>query len=1284
MNALRTLLKLLVASLVMVLTLTAALWLWSGSDSSLATLLARVPRFLPAGQTLEAREVQGALRTGGHIGWLRWQRGSLSVEARDIGVAWTLGPLFGKQLRLSELSVASLSIENQRGSDSVGQRAPPTDLRLPITVDVPFKFGNISWTGATPQATSVSGHYRFDGQNHTLDNGQAMISAGDYRISGQLQATAPMTLAIQVDGTVRTPLPSSQQQWQVAATARLTGELAGPDAALALQASLTPTPATSLANQPGRQAVMQAEVSARIAPWQAQPLSQAQGRWQNLSLAALWPRAPQTQLSGEASVTPRGTAWQGQIRLANARPGPWNQQNLPLDRLQAVVRYDHGQWALQSVLATGAGGSLTGSGQIEAGQWQGQVSVLGLNPGAVDTRLAQAAMSGKLQAKQTTGGITFEAQLAAATDQGKAGKSSQTPASLHTLRLQNLQAKGVWASPQLRLSALSIDAQDAHLEGSLVYQLNSQAAQGKLAVSLPGLQGDLDGHLASQDGQGTLSLKVTDASLASQWLQRWPSMAGALQGLQFKGAAQLQGSWSGGWQQQGRNLQVSTSLRAPQLAWRSSPANRTSLPAEGQLLGLEADLSGALPALTFSTKGRADIGARQLDWQAQASAGQLEVGHWQGSLGQFKLTAHDSGQPGSWTLQTDASQAVVLDWKADQLDHTLTMSAGNARLEGPQPGTAKLSWQTLRWSQALAQNTTPVEAKAQWQSRGQISNLPLAWLDTLSGKTMAELGLSSDLILAGHWDARQTDTVHINAMLERSSGDLRLHTDENRPDNLPADMREARLELNLDAGFLSSSLRWDSARAGKALVAFSTQLQPQGEGWNLDKKTPIGGSLQIQLPPVDAWSVLAPPGWRLRGTMDANIALTGTLEQPQWDGQLQARDLAVRSVADGIDFSQGKLNARLHGQQVDIQEFSLQGATTPAGGGGLLTLSGSVLWLPGDSGANFLTRLSMALDAQAKALRLSSRSDRRVLMSGQIAARLKDARLSLRGNLSADQALITLPDDSAPQLGDDVVVRRPVLKSATATAPPRKAGVTNTSGPRLTSDLLIELDLGPDFQVRGRGLETRLAGKLALQALDREVPRLTGSVSTVRGTYRAYGQRLDIEQGIVRFAGAVDNPALNILAIRPNLNQRVGVQVIGTALSPIVRLYAEPDLPDAEKLAWLVLGRSASGSGGEAALLQQAALALLGGTGQGPSTSLTQALGLDELSFGNSRNDTTSGAMVTIGKRLSNDFYVAYESSLAGSMGVFTIFYDLSRRLTLRARTGEQSAVDVIWTLRYD
>ncbi|OIQ63127.1 hypothetical protein GALL_553340 [mine drainage metagenome] len=148
----------------------------------------------------------------------------------------------------------------------------------------------------------------------------------------------------------------------------------------------------------------------------------------------------------------------------------------------------------------------------------------------------------------------------------------------------------------------------------------------------------------------------------------------------------------------------------------------------------------------------------------------------------------------------------------------------------------------------------------------------------------------------------------------------------------------------------------------------------------------------------------------------------------------------------------------------------------------------------------------------------------------------------------------------------------------------------------------------------------------------------------------------------------------------------------------MVRLYADPDLPDAEKLAWLVLGRSASSGGAEAALLQQAAMTLLAGNGKSVSDRLSQALGLDELSFRgsgsgasssnssviNTAAGTASAASVTLGKRLSKDFYVAYESSLNGTMGVFYIFYDLTKRLSLRAQTGEQSAVDLIFTLRYD
>ena len=115
----------------------------------------------------------------------------------------------------------------------------------------------------------------------------------------------------------------------------------------------------------------------------------------------------------------------------------------------------------------------------------------------------------------------------------------------------------------------------------------------------------------------------------------------------------------------------------------------------------------------------------------------------------------------------------------------------------------------------------------------------------------------------------------------------------------------------------------------------------------------------------------------------------------------------------------------------------------------------------------------------------------------------------------------------------------------------------------------------------------------------------------------------------------------------------------------------------------------------EGALLtaQVCALALIGSKG-GATGGIADAFGLDEISLrGGSNGDAVpttgsstgaTGATVTLGKRLSRDFYVAYERSLAGTVGTLSIFYDLSRRFTLRGQTGEQSAIDLIFTLRYD
>jgi len=1288
MKVLRWFALTLVGLVLLLAALGGVLWIYSGSDTSLASAVRALTPLLPAGQQLELQDVRGSIRQGGHIGTLRWQQDGLQVQAQDVTLRWQLGALLQREIRLSELSVEQLRIDDQRPPVASAPPEPPGQLGLPIKVDARVRVGLLELTGSTAQRVEqIAFHYTFDSYLHRLDGGQGRFSSNDYSYSGSLQASGPLTLALQANALVNTPVPGSKKTLSVAAHASLNGNLAGRDAKLALSAELIPqdnATATSRAKPREPAKGMRARLSAQLQPWQSQPIVAAHARWQALNLASLWSTAPHTQLSGDATVTPAGAAWQASVQLNNALSGPWDKQRLPIESLQAKLDFTDGRWLLHQLQARAAGGSVSASAQLSiSAAWTLRGLLQNIDPAAIDTRLGGDPLSGELSAQQTpakgatTGTlaksvagapISFTLDLQAKPRDARApARDNPALQALQALRLQRVTTQGQWSKPTLSLSALQIDAQDVRLQGALSVNSVSLATQGQIDLTVPGLQAAVQGKLSRSDGQGTLSVKLNDATQASQWLARWPQIARTLGQQRWAGQADLSAQWRGGWQNQARDLRLQAQLRSPRLHWADGSAD--SKDSDVALRDLQLDLSGSMTRFSVGSRGQLATRGHQLDWQTRLAGARLGTGAWQARMEQLNAAVGKQESKDVWRLGLDsvADKPTLITWQpgASRLD----LSPGKIELQGPVAGSTSLRWQAMQWSPTA------------WQSQGQVDALPVAWLEAITSKSLSDMGLHTDMLLSGQWQASKTDTLQASISFERSQGDFFLQNGDSAQASIAAGMQEARLQANLNEGQLSASLRWSSARAGKALLAFSTHVQGATGDWSWSDDVPVAGSVQLELPPMDAWSALAPPGWRLRGTVNTHIDLAGTLRQPQWSGILQARDLALRSVVDGIDFQQGQLDATLHDQQLDLQAFTLRGANSgkDKADGGQLRITGSVFWQDQSDAPSMSQHIRMALQAELQSLRLSTRPDRRLVASGKLSINFKDGALDLRGALTADHALFTLPDDSAPSLGDDVRVRQ--KNQAT---PVQAAAQAKPAATRLAVNVAVDLDPGPDFLVRGRGMDTRLEGKLKLTVNKSQPPRLTGAVRSVNGSYRAYGQKLDIERAVIRFTGPIDNPALDILAIRPKLTQRVGVQVSGTALAPIVSLYAEPDLPDAEKLAWLVLGRSASAGGAEAAVMQQAAMALFGGNGKGMSESMSSALGLDELSFSGGASGSAGAASITLGKRLSSDFYVAYEHSINSAVGVFSIFYDLSKRLTLRAQTGEQSAVDLVYTLRYD
>jgi translocation and assembly module TamB len=1228
-----------VVGTVLLLGLTVGgLWWWSGSEGSLATTLRWVSQstVLPAPNSLSAEDVTGSIRQGGRVGRLIWQDKSLRVTASQIEARWQVLALLSGRLQIDRLHLASLQIDPIDTAETPPATSPPL-LGLPLAVTLAdLAVGRIGLGGQPAvEATELRAHYRYANAQHALTLDHVQVASGSYQGRVSLAADGAMSLDASLSGVLQAALPNGAQPLPLTLNATAQGALTDFNLKVALELDGSPL-------RSGLQP--QANVSARISPWATQPLPEADATFRDLDLAMLWPQAPQTQLTGTAQVVPQGAAgWALTTTLKNRRAGPWNQQRLPIDQLQASGEWRDSQALLRSLDARLGTGRLQASGEwtdnttskAASNDWQVHVQLQQINPAALHSKLTAQLMNGTAALKST--GSTFE------------------------------------------LAALQVRTRDAEIKASGQFQPKALGGKGQLSLSAPGIQVDTQGELQPTTGAGQLTLQSSDMQQALRWLRGLPGLAAPLETAALQGRGQLSVDWQGGW----RDPQLKASLTVPTMEWQPASGAATTSN-QLRLRDIQVNLNGRLSQAQLTAKGRADIGTRRILLELGAEGGSnakplsltSSLSSWQSIVKQLKLSVEDPALgAGVWRLESQ--RAFNLRGATDLIE----LGAGQASLTAP---TAKLG----------ERNTTPRQALLAWQATrwqagevvtaGSLKGLPLAWAELLLGPQITNAGLVGNLIFDGEWDAVIGPTLKLNAQLARTSGDLTLQaeTADGVQARVAAGIREARLSVNSDGGALTAKLLWDSARAGTAEGQLRTQLKhtlssdstaqdgPSIAGWSWPADAALSGQLTAQLPRLGAWSVLAPPGWRLRGSLGTNMAISGNRSAPQFVGELQADDMALRSVVDGFEFGNGRLRAHVDGTRLLISEFTLHGAGA-TDTGGMLSAKGEAGWVEGAP--------QITLTAQLDRLRASIRSDRQVTLSGQLQASLTGAAASINGALKVDQARIVLPDESRPQLGDDVRVRSTQTSLPTTKPAPSNKRVTKIN---------VQIDLGDDFRIEGKGINTRMRGSLNLLGDSVSAPRLLGAITTRGGEYSAYGQRLDIETGVLRFTGPIDNPTLNILAIRPNLSQRVGVEITGTALLPTVRLYAQPDLPDAEKLSWLVLGRSSAAGGAEAALLQQAAIALLGSKSGAMSGGLASSLGLDELSFRapSSSGDTSAAAAgaITLGKRFSRNFYAAYERSLSGTVGTLFMFYELSRRFTVRAQAGEQTAIDLIFTVPYE
>lgn len=988
------------------------------------------------------------------------------------------------------------------------------------------------------------------------------------------------------------------------------------------------------------------------------------GRWTGTKPAAGAVPAVQLRLAGEAS------ARRVLITQAEARSGPPGPDGRPaIARLSGRADAEAGGWRIASQAALtdfdprpwwrGAAGSawrrgphrLQGEAEARllwrpaAGAGTALERLIDSLQGDARLRLGDSLLAGvplsgeatlrrdgptamaRLQAGITAGGnrLDLQADTAAATGRGgNAPAADRWSATLQAPDLATLAPLRPLLAELLPASAEAID--------------NAWPTAGRLQASL-----QAQGRWPALQSEGTLQAAqiATPAMQLQQATLRWRQGARSDAPLQVD--LDARGLSSGAQRVDALTLAVSGTLAAHQIR-------------------LHADSPLRPPAWTTQFLGPAGTGS-QLDAEARgqwlpAAAGARSGSGPNGPSYQLQALTLNGGAraagQGSTPWLAAQGLAATLQLDATLAPQSLQLAPGRLQL----PGTA-LRWREAGWSAAgdgllvLAGTLDSIDAAA------------------VMRRLQPDMGWTGDLALGGQVDLRRTGrSLDLDVQLVRSSGDLAVSDDLGQRQALG--LSELRLVLGAHGG------RWQFAhglvgqRIG-SLVGAVALRNPAGGNGLPQPGAVLQGLAEARVADLGVWGTWVPPGWRLSGAMDAVVQFGGTLGAPRITGSMRGSGLGVRNLLEGVTLSDGELALDFSGDEARIGKLHF------GGGDGRLDITG---------GASLGAQPRLALQLAAERFRVLGRLDRRIVTSGKGSVVLAQRLLQVDGDFRIDEGLVDIGRGDAPALDADVTVRRgsaAAAASAPADTPAvavRPGAAADPAPEPVRIQMQVKVDLGNRLQLRGQGVETRLRGSVVLGSSGN---RLTanGTVTTEEGRYAAYGQKLEITRGRFIFSGEPGNPRLDVLAIRPNLDVLVGVLVDGSAHNPRIRLYSEPDLADYDKLSWLVLGRGPDGLGtADTALLQRAAFALLSGQGPGPTDQFLQAIGLTDFGLRQTEGDTRD-TIISLGRQLSRRWYVGYERGVHATTGTWQLIYRVAQRFTLRAQSGSDNAIDLIWTWRW-
>lgn len=475
--------------------------------------------------------------------------------------------------------------------------------------------------------------------------------------------------------------------------------------------------------------------------------------------------------------------------------------------------------------------------------------------------------------------------------------------------------------------------------------------------------------------------------------------------------------------------------------------------------------------------------------------------------------------------------------------------------------------------------------------------------------------------------------------------------------------------IGADIGSIDLSWQWSQRLQGKLAL----RLKENGSiesifdlplaatlPLGLDPASAMTAEFQARLQELGLLSIIFPGRIQeSRGQLKLDLRLAGTVQRPTLQGDFHLFDGGAFIPAVGVQLQKIELQGSFADQRVQLAKLQLQSGAGQINGSGQLELRG---WQPS----------SYRLQVKGENFQLINLPDLQVRANPDLQVAGTMEKVKVRGQVVFPEVRISGKQKTS------LASASPDLQVVDREVPLRRQ-------PRLQHDIDLQLTLGDRVLLNTAGIDAKLGGKLRLQSAAHQELAASGEIHVVKGKYSSYGVSLDISRGGLYFTGGpLDQPNLDILALRKVGEVQAGVTVTGTPRAPIVQLYSEPAMADTDILAYIVLGHPLGADRGQSGLLLAAAGALLS---QGESVSLQDKLknrlGLDVLDVSAGNGDVNS-AIITTGKYLSPELYISLGYSLFSNTNALTIRYNLTPSWEIESNIGIESGVDMYYRIEIE